>query len=235
MTKQTLSPSSLRGTAMLLTLLASGCSGLLPKPVAPPSVYALGGFRATRDALPASASTSAPTSASTSAPTLLLSATRSAPGYGSQHIVYVRVAHQLEHFARSVWVDSPARMLEPLMVAALEQTGAFRAVGSATRAIAGELRLDTEVLRLQHEFGGGPSRVRFTLRASLTDNATRQVISTREFDATVAADSDDPYGGVVAANRAVRQVLQQLASYCAEAVALGTNGVSPTTRRPITR
>ena len=223
----TITEPLLRGIAVLLALLASACSGLLPKPEALPLVYALEGSRET-PTLPRAA-------ASSSAPTLLLSATRSAPGYGSQHIVYVRVAHQLEHFARSVWVDAPARMLEPLMVAALEQTGAFRAVGSATRAIAGELRLDTEVLRLQQEFGGGPSRVRFTLRASLTDNATRQVISSREFDATVTADSDDPYGGVVAANRAVRQVLQQLASYCAEAVALGTNGVSPTTRRPITR
>jgi phospholipid/cholesterol/gamma-HCH transport system permease protein len=31
------------------------------------------------------------------------------------------------------------------------------------------------------------------------------------------ATSDDPYGGVVAANRAVQSVLKQLASYCAEA------------------
>ena len=107
-------------------------------------------------------------------------------------------------------------MLAPLMVVALENSGAFRAVGSATGGIAGELRLDTEVLRLQQEFGGGPSRVRFTLRASLTDNATRRVISSREFDATVVADSDDPYGGVVAANNAVQRVLQQLGSYSSE-------------------
>ena len=231
MTKQSFNPSSWRGTAMLLTLLASGCSGLLPKPVAPPSVYVLEGARETQAAPRAAASALA----SGSAPTLLLSATRSAPGYGSQHIVYVRVAHQLEHFAHSEWVDSPARMLEPLLVAALEQTGTFRAVGSATSAIVGELRLDTEVLRLQQEFGGGPSRVRFTLRASLTDNTTRQVISTREFDATAAADSDDPYGGVVAANRVVQQVLQQVASYCVEAAARKPTERGPTEREPTKR
>ena len=99
---------------------------------------------------------------------------------------------------------------------ALANTGAFRAVGSATSGIAGELRLDSEVLRLQQEFGGGPNCVRFTLRASLTDNATRRVISSREFEPTVVADSDDPYGGVVAANRAVQRVVQQLASYWSE-------------------
>ena len=58
--------------------------------------------------------------------------------------------------------------------------------------------------------------MRFTLRASLTDNATRRVISSREFEATAVADSDDPYGGVVAANRAVQRVVQQLASYWSE-------------------
>ena len=194
---------------MLVAVLATGCSSLLPKAITPPSGYALDGMRDTHPAPP-------PAAASGSAPTLLVHPTRAAPGFDSRHIVYVRVAHQLEHFAHSEWVDTPARMLAPPMAAALENTGAFRAVGSATSGIAGELRLDTEVLRLQQEFGGGPSRVRFTLRASLTDNAIRRVICSREFEATAVADSDDPYGGVVAANRAVQRVVQQLASYWSE-------------------
>ena len=195
---------------MLVAVLATGSSSLLPKAITPPSVDALDGMRDTHPAPP-------PAAASGSAPTLLVvHPMRAAPGFDRRHIVYVRVAHQLEHFAHSEWVDTPARMLAPPMAAALENTGAFRAVGSATSGIAGELRLDTEVLRLQQEFGGGPSRVRFTLRASLTDNATRRVISSREFEATVVADSDDPYGGVVAANRAVQRVVQQLASYWSE-------------------
>ena len=209
MNKLIFTPSLLYGTAVLVAVLATGCSSLLPKAIAPPSVYALDGMRDTHPAPP-------PVAASGSAPTLLVNPTRAAPGFESQHIVYVRVAHQIEHFAHSEWVDTPARMLAPLVVAALENSGAFRAVGSATSGIAGEIRLDTEMLRLQQEFGGGPSRVRFTLRASLTDNVTRRVISFREFEATAVADSDDPYGGVVAANRAVQRVMQQLASYCSD-------------------
>jgi cholesterol transport system auxiliary component len=79
------------------------------------------------------------------------------------------------------------------------------------------MRLDTEVLRLQHEFLSKPSRVRFTLRAYLVDNVTRRVLASREFDETVPAATEDPYGGVVAANRAVRTVLERLASFCTEA------------------
>jgi cholesterol transport system auxiliary component len=59
--------------------------------------------------------------------------------------------------------------------------------------------------------------VRFTLRATILDSATRQVIAAREFDAVAAAPSEDPYGGVVAANQAVRDVLASLAEFCANA------------------
>jgi cholesterol transport system auxiliary component len=70
---------------------------------------------------------------------------------------------------------------------------------------------------LQHEFDSPPSRVRFTLRAYVVDNATRRVLAWREFDETVPAATDDPDGGVVAANRAVQTVLEHLARLCAEA------------------
>jgi cholesterol transport system auxiliary component len=43
------------------------------------------------------------------------------------------------------------------------------------------------------------------------------VVATREFEAVAAAPSEDPYGGVVAANQAVRSVLASLAEFCADA------------------
>ena len=49
------------------------------------------------------------------------------------------------------------------------------------------------------------------------DSTTRRVLAWRVFDESVAAASDDPYGGVVAANRAVQTVLEQLAVFCATA------------------
>ena len=108
-------------------------------------------------------------------------------------------------------------MLAPLLVAAIESTGAFRAVVLTPSAAAGDLRLDTEIVRLQHEFLTQPSRVRFTLRAHFVDDKTRRVLAWREFDTAVPAASEDPYGGVVAANRAVQTVLENLAVFCAEA------------------
>jgi cholesterol transport system auxiliary component len=198
------------GGAALLLALAGGCSALRPAATPQPSFYSL-------DSVRREAGAATPATASASAPTLIVNPPHAASGFDSQRIIYVRAAHQLEYFAHSEWVDTPARMLAPLIVAASENSGAFRAVVLTPSAAAGDLRLDSEIVRLQHDFGGQPSRVRFTLRAYLVDNSTRRVLAWREFDESVAAASEDPYGGVVAANRAVQSVLQQLASFCAEA------------------
>lgn len=213
--------TTLLGMAATLSMaLVGGCTGLLPKEMPPAAVYVLDGGHGTREKAPA-------TTAAATAPALIVSPTRAAPGFDSQHIVYVRVAHQLEHFAHSEWVDTPARMLTPLIVSAIERTGRFRAAGASTSGIAADLRLDTEVLRLQQEFGDTPSRVRLTLRATLSDNVTRQVISWQTFDETVPAASDDPYGGVVAANLAVQHVMAQLAGYCATAAVSRPRAAAP--------
>jgi cholesterol transport system auxiliary component len=201
----------LLAASALCIVLASGCGSLLPRQAAPALTYSLDGEPRAHTTVDRLARSGAPGAM----PTLIVSAPRAAPGYDGPQMVYVRVAHQLEHFARSEWADTPARMLAPLIVAALEDSAGWRIVGPASGGVVGDLRLDTEVLQLQQAFGGGPSRVRFALRAMLFDNVTRQVISTQVFDQTVASTSEDAYGGVVAANRAVQRVMDQLSRYCA--------------------
>jgi len=197
-------------TAALSLMLLSAC-GSLPTAATPHTVfYALEG---TAGAAPATVAVGDPAAA----PTLLVNPTHAAAGFDSPRIVYVRETHKLEYFAHSEWVDPPERMLAPLLVAALSRSGAFRAVVLAPSAAAGDLRLDTEIVRLQQEFQSGASRVHFTLRAYLVDERARSVLAWREFDAAEAAASEDPYGGVMAANRAVQTVLESLAAFCAEA------------------
>lgn len=196
--------------AGVLVMAAGACSTLRPAATPNPSFYALEGA-------PATAATEAQPAAASTAPTLIVNPPHAAAGFDSPRIMYVREAHKLEYFAHSEWVDTPARMLAPLLAAAIETTSAFRAVVLTPSAAAGDLRLDTEIVRLQQEFGSPPSRVQFTLRAYLVEDKTRRVLAWREFDAVVPAASDDPYGGVVAANRAVQTVLKDLAAFCAGA------------------
>jgi cholesterol transport system auxiliary component len=197
---------------MLLLSLAGGCSLLQPSATPPSSFYALdGGVRGGTGKPPVAVPRDP------AAPTLIVNPMHAAAGYDSAHILYQREAHKLEHFAHSEWVDTPARMLMPPLVGALEATGVFRAVVVTPSAAAGDVRMDTEVIRLQHDFTGQPSGVRFTLRAYLVDNNTRRVLVWREFDGRADATSADPYGGVVAANQVTRAVLAELALWGANA------------------
>jgi cholesterol transport system auxiliary component len=203
--------------AALLCVLAGGCSALRPNAASPPAFYALDSVPSAPPVAARAAAMAPKTAPTLIVPTLLVNAPHAASGFDSQRIVYVREAHRLEYYARSEWVDTPARMLAPLIVAALENSGSFRAVVLTPSAATGDLRLDTEIIRLQHELGSQPSRERFTLRAYLVDNTTRRVLASREFDESVAVASEDPYGAIMAANRAVQTVLGQLADFCREA------------------
>ncbi|NVO04752.1 MAG: membrane integrity-associated transporter subunit PqiC, partial [Rhodoferax sp.] len=91
---------------------------------------------------------------------LLVEVPHAAPGYDSARMVYVRQALTQEAYAHSVWVDTPARMLAPLLVAHLQKSAPFRAVLLAPSAARADHRLDTSILRLQQDFLQVPSRVR---------------------------------------------------------------------------
>lgn len=148
------------------------------------------------------------------APNLVVSPARAWAGFESPRMAYVRTPHKLEYFAKNQWIDSPARMLTPLLIQATESSGAFGAVTTPGSGVAAQLRLESEVVRLQQEFTAAPSRVRFTLRVQLIDVAARKVLATREFDVTENAPSEDPYGGVVAANLAVSRALGEVKDFC---------------------
>lgn len=221
------SASSIRlGTAVLVLSLAAGCGTLRPTSAVHPSYYSLDSARVVPGAAPRTAALSA------KAPTLIVNPSHAASGFDSQRIIYVRESHKLEYFAHSEWIDTPARLLAPLIVTAVERTGTFHAVVLTPSAATGELRLDTEIVRLQHEFGSQPSRVRFTLRTYVVDNTTRRVLAWREFDESVGAASDTPSGGIVAANQAVQAVLERLASFCVETAAGWQNSGADAAKRP---
>ena len=198
------------GAFCVLLALASGCELLRPAASSSlPGFYALdNGLKA-----PLTPAREPPVGA----PTLAVSIPRAAPGFDSRRIIYVRQQHELEYFAHSEWIDTPARMLSTLVVSSIESQGAFRAVVSSPSSASGDLRLDTEILQLQHEFTQAPSRVRFTLRADIVEDASRRVVASHDFESVISAESESPYGGVIAANQAVKDVLEKLSAFCVEA------------------
>lgn len=190
---------------VLAPLLLAGCAALQPARIDPPALYLL-------DAQPA-----AQASRPQRSPVLAVSTPQARPGYATPQMAYVREPHKLDYYAKNRWVDTPARMLAPLLTRTLAHSGAFRAVLQAPSSVAAELRLDTELIRLHQDFASQPSRVRLTLRAQLIDLRANQVLAEQEFDESENAPSDDANGGAIAANRAVRRALAQISAFCAEA------------------
>ena len=143
-------------------------------------------------------------------PSLLVSLPQPAPGYESQRMAYEQVPYELRYFATSQWVDSPARMLTPLIMHALENSGEWGAVIQLPSVLRGDYRLDLSQVALVQEFTQQPSRIRLALRAQLTTVFAPRVIGTRSFEFHEAAPSEDAYGGVQAAQKVVGKLLVEL-------------------------
>jgi cholesterol transport system auxiliary component len=186
-------------------LLVTACAGLQPPPAQPVSTYLL-------EAQPAVAR-----DASRRDLALAVSTPRARAGFDSPQMAYVRRPHELEYFANNRWADAPARMLAPLITQALERSGSWRSVLHNPSVASADLRLDTELVRLVQDFTAPPSRIRITLRAELIDTASGRVLAVREFDEVEVAPRDDPYGGVLAANRGLERLLGNLAGFASGA------------------
>lgn len=189
--------------AGLVAVLAAGCSLIPARPSPTPSLFLLR----------PDFSSEAPPAPSSPLPTIAIAPPTAQPGFDGPRMAYVSRPFELRYFARHRWVEAPARMLEPLLERALERAGRLRPIASGRGGVAA-LRLETEIVVLQQEFDVRPSRLRFRLRARLIDAAAGGVLATTELEALEPAQSEDPYGGVVAANRAVARVLEALAAWC---------------------
>jgi cholesterol transport system auxiliary component len=148
--------------------------------------------------------------------TLLVASSRTEPGFDTTRIAYTRAPLTLEYYSKSQWADTPARMLTPLLVRALESTAMFGAILTPPASANADLRLDLTLIRLQQEFLQQPSRVRLALRICLTDTGTHRVLASSVFEVVEPAPSEDAYGGVQAANAAVNSLFRQIAEFLVE-------------------
>lgn len=200
------------GVVTPMLLLLAGCAAVAPRPSVDQNIFVLHGAFI-RLQMPVSNPGS---NSGDGRPTIIVTPPRAVPGFDTRRIAYVPQLNEISYYANSRWADTPSRMLEPLLMEALEATGSFHAVAQSASPVLGDLRLDTEVIHLQQEFLSKPSRLRFTLRAQVLDLKRRQVLATRTFESVEEAPSDNAYGGVTAANRAIGKVLSQVAALAAE-------------------
>lgn len=152
----------------------------------------------------------APAALNPRGPSLWMRPLTAAAGFEDPDMVYVRRPLQLEHYAHHRWADAPARMLEPLLLQALEDSGLFSSVAGPEESVRSDLRLDGKLLYLRQVFSGGDSEMQLALRVSLVDTRRLRLVASRVFSITQPVTGDTPYDAAQAANRAVARLLSAL-------------------------
>jgi len=157
--------------------------------------------------------TGEPRLADINGPVLLVSLAQSEPGFDTPRMAYLKRAYEVEYYAQNQWADTPARMFTPALSKSLVRSGAWRAVIPLPASVRGDFRLDSYGLAVQQEFMQQPSRVRAAVRMQLIDLKESRIVGTRTFEVMEDAPSNDAYGGVLAANRAMATMLDQVGSW----------------------
>jgi cholesterol transport system auxiliary component len=191
--------------ALALPLLLAACAG---GSALPPHRYFV---LATDGAAPAPAARAA--SAATSEATLLVAPTVATAFYDTQEIVFSRSTGTREYYRFSSWTEPPSRALASMLVARLEQGGAFRNVVPATSGARSSLLLHTQLEELYHDATAPPGVARVTLAAELSDPAKGALLGRRTFTATAPAASYDADGAVSACRQAVATLLDEVVAW----------------------
>ncbi|MFO0700813.1 MAG: ABC-type transport auxiliary lipoprotein family protein [Nitrospira sp.] len=151
-------------------------------------------------------------------PVIQLSPPQAEPGFETPRMVYVKRPYELEYFATNQWADTPANMFSPLLAKSLNQSGIWRDVVLLPSLVPGDYRLDVYGFALQQEFLQQPSRVRVTALAQLVDLKQSTIMGMQRFEIIESAPGENAYGGVVAANKAVALLLDQLTVWLRDCV-----------------
>jgi ABC-type uncharacterized transport system auxiliary subunit len=145
--------------------------------------------------------------------TLLVVPTTAAPFYDTREIVFSRAAGTRGIYQFSRWTEPPGSGLAAMLVARLEQTGAFRTAILATGGVKGSLVLRTHLVEIYHDATTSPGVARVTLTAELSDPARGLLLGRRAFAAAAAATAYDADGAVQGAREAVGTLLDDVATW----------------------
>ncbi len=142
---------------------------------------------------------------------LLVTVENSNSPYNTTQMAYVLHPHQIAYFVLNQWADTPAHMLQPLIIQTMQRTRAFDAVVSSSYLGQYDERLTVQIGELYQDMTVGHTpTLHFSMRAVLSNVSTGRVIAARAYAIVIPMRARAPYAGVVAANEACEQLLQEM-------------------------
>jgi len=185
----------------LMTLVLSGCASLSPA-----KTYSMHTYLLTANPIPSQ-------TVSSSKAVLLVTPTFASAGFDTNALLYQKEAYQLESFSKNAWVSPPADMITPAISANLVRLGYFKAIINSNSSFKADYILNTRLLSLYQDFTTTPSLLLFSINVNLIASQTNTVLASHTFSYSIKTTADTPYGGVLAANKALSEFLQDLATW----------------------
>lgn len=117
---------------------------------------------------------------------------------------------RISYFSGAAWTDRLPRLLQSCMTAALQDSGAFRAVLSTQDRADSDYALTAEIRNFQLEVGEGNKAAVVTMIVRMVNERTGKIVATKEFSAHIPATNDDPDTSVAALQKAFGQVAVEM-------------------------
>lgn len=133
--------------------------------------------------------------------------------YNTSMMAYTKKRFQVSYYVKNKWAATPGQMLYPLLVEALQTSHFFHAVILPPFSGNYDYVLSTQVVRFEQDFVCCPPEAVIMIRAELSNVSTNHVIATKDFFAAAPIVRCPPYGGVLATNCAVCDILAEIRNF----------------------
>ena len=138
--------------------------------------------------------------------------------YSSNKMVYLKAPFALRAFANHEWIAPPAQMLQSLIGNALIARNYFKAVVFAPFVGVSDYILSTRLLSLQQEFLAPLSEEHLAIRVIIIKESTSQVVAEQVFQSTLPVPANNPYSGVIVANKMSDDMSNAIAQFVIRSV-----------------
>lgn len=181
----------------------SACTGLIPGTGPAPDLYTLSPKTTFDAALPRVSWQ------------LVVEEPGAAGGLATQSIALRSNALELQYFAAARWTERAPRLVQTLLVESFENTDRIVAVGRQAFGLRSDFNLKSELREFQAEYGaqGEPALVRVRLNAKIIRQPRRDIIASRNFEATAPADGTTMMDIIAAFDAALGKVLRRVVEW----------------------
>lgn len=173
---------------LIFTLLLSGCS-LGPVKVKPTKYYTLEPVPVKRTYAKRGV--------------LAIEVPKAEQGLQSNAMLYSEREFQINAYTYSKWSATPTNLLHDLLLESFNKSGMFRAVISNPYSKSANWALRIRILHWHQSFLENPSEIVVSYIANIYDLRRHRIVASKLFETVIPCDTDDAYGGVVAMNDAM--------------------------------